>query len=324
MVKHKEIKVGIFSAVALTLLYFGFNYLKGVDFFQRKKIYYAVYDDINQLAISNSVFLNGVTVGRVSNAKILPEKHNHVLVELEIDSDIQLTDDTKAILNSELLGGKSVILHVNPLGKVLNQYDTIKTEVAKGMFDMFSETATPVATDLQTTLRKFSTTIDVINKTFEDLDVVLVRLKNTPYQLNKTLATANDNIAKISNSIQTDAETLNVVLNDLKPTLANFKTLSDSLKRLQLNQTLSKVQQTMTTLNESLAKLKKHDNTMGRLFTEDSVYVNLNKLLVDLDKLSNHLNTTPKDFLSPLGKSKKKVAKELREAEENKRAAAKK
>ena len=322
--KYKEIRVGVFSAVALALLYFGFNYLKGVDFFQTKKIYYAIYEDVNQLTISNPVFVSGYAVGRVSHIKILQEKHNHVLVELEIDSDVKLTDDTKAILNSELLGGKSVVLHINPLGKPLEQYDTVRTEVAKGMFDKFSETATPVATDLQTTLRKFSTTVDILNKNFVKLDVILSKLQRTPDLLNTTLVTANSNIEKLGTSFKTDADNLNIVLNELKPTLANFRTLSDSLKRLQLNQTLNKAQQTLTTLNESLSKLKKHDNTMGRLFTEDSVYVNLNKLLVDLDKLSEHFNTNPKDFFAPFGKSKKKVAKEQSQAEADKKTADKK
>jgi len=35
--RSKEWKVGLFSALSLGLLYLGFNYLKGKDFFQRKK-----------------------------------------------------------------------------------------------------------------------------------------------------------------------------------------------------------------------------------------------------------------------------------------------
>src|SRR6266849_1741058 len=121
--KNKELKVGLFSAVAIVLLYFGFNYLKGIDFFESKKTYYAVYDNINQLAISNPVLVNGYAVGRVSHIKILQEKNNHVLVELEIDSDIVLTDATKAILNSELLGGKSVLLKIGHSNRTLKEKD---------------------------------------------------------------------------------------------------------------------------------------------------------------------------------------------------------
>jgi len=321
-VKYKELKVGLFSAFAIVLLYFGFNYLKGIDFFQSKKIYFAVYDNIDQLTISNPVLVNGYAVGRVSHIKILQNRNNHVLVELEIDSDIELTDSTKAILNSELLGGKSVLLKIAPSKKKLDPGDTLMTQVAKGMFDVLSETATPVATDLQTTLRKFNSTIDNFSKNFEKLDVIFAKLQSTPDLINKTLTTTNSRIEDLSASFKSDAEKVSVTLDELKPILANFKTISDSLKRIQLNQTMAKMQQSLTSLNETLSKFKKNNNTVGRLMTEDSLYVNMNKLIISLNKLAEHMNSNPKHFFAPLGKSKKTVDRDLKNQEEEKKKAA--
>jgi len=101
----KEVKVGLFATVTLVALYFGFNFLKGVDFFSSRTKYYAVYDNVDQLERSNKVLVSGYAVGRVSKISILPKKHNKVLVELEIDSDVILGDSTKAILTSEIIGG---------------------------------------------------------------------------------------------------------------------------------------------------------------------------------------------------------------------------
>jgi phospholipid/cholesterol/gamma-HCH transport system substrate-binding protein len=317
--KNKELKVGLFSAIALVLLYFGFNYLKGVDFFSKKKIYYAIYDNIDQLAVSNPVLINGYAVGRVSRIKILQNRNNHVLVEMEIEADIIITDSTKAILNSELLGGKSVLLSMGRSKKTLSPGDTLRTEVAKGMFDVLSETATPVATDLQTTLRKFNITIDNFSKNFEKLDLILAGLQKTPGLINQTLTTTNNSIEALSGSFKTDAEKINIVLDELKPTLSNFKVISDSLRKIQLNQTLLKTQRTLNSLNETLGKLKKGDNTMGRLLTEDSLYVNLNKLLIGLNQLSNNFNNNPNQFLAPLGKSAKKIERDRKKAAEEKK-----
>ncbi len=322
--KNKEVKVGLFSAITLVLLYFGFNYLKGVDFFETKTTYYAVYDNIDQLAVSNPVLVNGYAVGRVSHIKILQNRNNHVLIEMEIDADIVITDSTKAILNSELLGGKSVLLSMGRSKKKLKPGDTLRTEVAKGMFDVLSETATPVATDLQSTLRKFNSAIDNFSKLFDKLEVTLIKLQRTPDLLNKTLVTANSNIEGLSNSFKTDAEKVSVMLDELKPTLSNFKVLSDSLKKMHLNETLLKMQHTLTSLNESLAKLKKHDNTMGKLLTEDSLYVNLNKLLISLNQLSNNFNNNPNQFLAPLGKSAKKIERDRQHSEDKKKEEASK
>jgi phospholipid/cholesterol/gamma-HCH transport system substrate-binding protein len=220
------------------------------------------------------------------------------------------------------LGGKSVLLKIGHSANKLNPNDTIKTEVAKGMFDVFSETATPVATDLQTTLRKFNEAVDNLSKNFGKLDAIFNKLQATPDLLNKTLITANTKIEDLSASFKNDAEKINATLDELKPTLANFRVLSDSLKRVQLNQTLTKTQQAITALNETLGKFKKNNNTVGRLMTEDSLYVNMNKLMVSLNKLSEHFNTNPKHFMAPLGKSQRKIERDLKKQEEEKKKAA--
>jgi phospholipid/cholesterol/gamma-HCH transport system substrate-binding protein len=318
-VKTREFKVGLFVAMAIVLLYFGFNYLNGIDFFTSVKRYYVVYDNINQLAISNPVLVNGYPVGRVSKIGILQNRNNRVLVELEIDGTIVLTGGTKAILNSELLGGKSVLLTFGQASKNLKDGDTLKAEVAKGMFDVLSETASPVATDLQTTLRKFNTIIDNLTKNSQQLEVIFSKLEKTPDLLNTTLITANGKIEDVSGTLKSVGENFNTTLNELKPTLQNFKTLSDSLKMLKLNHTLSKTQQAISNLNVTLGKLNKGDNTMSKLLTEDTLYVNLNRLIKSLDSLANHLNDNPKHFLSPLGKSKKKIDRDRRRAEEEKK-----
>jgi len=213
-------------------------------------------------------------------------------------------------------------LQIAHSSKKLKPGDTLKTQVAKGMFDVLSETATPVATDLQTTLRKFNTTIDNFGKNFEKLDVIFAKLQSTPDLLNKTLTTTNNRIEDLSLSFKTDAEKVSATLDELKPILANFKTISDSLKRVQLNQTMVKTQQALTALNETLSKFKKNNNTVGRLMTEDSLYVNMNKLILSLNKLSEHLNSNPKHFFAPLGKSKKKVDRDMQKQEEEKKKAA--
>ncbi len=322
--KTKEFKVGLVIALAIVMLYFGFNYLKGIDFFSATNKYYAIYDNIDQLAISNPVLINGYPVGRVSRIQILQNRQHKVLVEFDIESAIKLTDSTTAILNSALLGGKSVLLRIGVSKRLIKPGDTLRSEVAKGMFDVISETATPVATDLQTTLRKFNVIVDNLLKNSKQLEVIFSKLQTTPDLLNKTLATADGKIVELSSTFKKVAENLDGTITELRPTLINFKTLSDSLKVLKLNQTLTKTQQTIANLNQTLSRLNKGDNTMSKLMTEDTLYVNLNKLIKSLDSLAVHLNTNPKHFLAPLGKSKKKIDRDRRKEEELKKAAQKK
>jgi phospholipid/cholesterol/gamma-HCH transport system substrate-binding protein len=148
------------------------------------------------------------------------------------------------------------------------------------------------------------------------LDTVFAGLQGTPMLLNRTLNTANANINDLSTSFKSVAGNLNSSLQDLKPTLANFQTLSDSLKRIELNGTISKAQQSLVKLNETLSRLNKGDNTMSKLMTEDTLYVSLNKALKSIDSLANHFNEYPRHFLAPLGKSRKKIQRELKSEKE--------
>ncbi len=319
--RNKELMVGLFATTAIVILYVGWYFLKGVDLFSTTSKYYVVYENVDNLAVSNQVQVSGFAVGRVSMIQIMQNKTHSVLVEIDIDSKIKLGDSTKAILNSELLGGKYILLSIGDMNHPIKPGDTILSKVAKGMFDVLTESAQPVASDLQSTLRKFNVVIESLAKNSQRLDSIFVKLQKTPDILNATLINANGKIDLLANNYNDVALNLSTTLADLKPILKNFAIISDSLKQIELNKTLLKAQETLTGLTETLAKLKKGDNTVSKLMTEDSLYVNMNKLLLHMDSLVNHINNYPKHFTSPLGKSHKKVERDRRREEEKKKAA---
>jgi phospholipid/cholesterol/gamma-HCH transport system substrate-binding protein len=200
-------------------------------------------------------------------------------------------------------------------GRVLKPKDTLRSDVAKGIMDF----AQPVAANLQVTLRNLNTILEGLARNTNRIDTMFLRLQNTPAILNKTLNTANSNIDGLSESFRAVAGNLNGTLEELKPTLSNFRTLSDSLKMMKLNSTVNKAQQSLGQLNQTLARLNSGDNTVSRLMTEDSLYVNLNQLLNSIDSLAKHFNTNPKHFMAPLGKSQRKIERDLKKQKEQKK-----
>ena len=299
--------------VSLVLLYAGFNYLKGIDFFSSTKKYYAVYTNVDKLMPSNLVYINGYSVGRVSNIQFQQQK-NRVVVEMEINADIILGDSTVALLNGDILGTKFIQLDVGSIANPLKPKDTLRSEIAKGIADFLTE---PVA-DLQTTLRKLNRILDNLGNNSDQLDVIFEGFKSTPKRLNRTLDNANNKLDSLTISIRSVTTKVNRTLDNLQPTISNFRTLSDSLKSVELGGTLRKTQQALAKLNETLDRMNKGDNTMSKLMTEDTLYVNLNKLLLSLDSLSKHFNENPKHFMAPLGKSRKKIEKDLEKQKKEK------
>ncbi len=55
----KEVKIGIAFVVALFILYFGINFLKGINIFKPSNSYTVVFDDVTGLTLSSPVVLNG-------------------------------------------------------------------------------------------------------------------------------------------------------------------------------------------------------------------------------------------------------------------------
>lgn len=314
--------VGIFATVAIVMLYFGFNFLKGIDFFATTAKYYAIYENVDNLQISNPVRVSGFAAGRVSNITIIDNDKHSVLVEIDIDSKLRLGDSTKAILDGELLGGKYILLSIGKVNTALKPGDTVHSEVAKGMFDVLTETAQPVAGNLQSTLRKFDIALEGLTKNSQRLDSIFTKLQKTPDILNMTLRNANGKIDVLSASFTDVSANLNNTLNELRPVIKNFGTLSDTLKRMQLNKTITKTQQTLTNLNTVLTRMQKGDNTVSKLMTEDTLYVNLNRLILRLDTLAKNFNNNPKHFLAPLGKNSGKIQRDRQKEAEKAKAAA--
>ena len=304
--------------IALVMLYFGFNFLKGVDFLSSTNKYYAVYDNVDQLSVSNPVLVNGYAVGRVSYIRILQAKENKVLVEMEINSEIILGDSATAILNSDFLGSKSIFLNIGNKSIPHQPGDTILAEAARGIFDVFAETAEPVADNVQTTLRKLNVVLDNLAINSARLDTMFLKFDYTRILLNRALITTDEKMNELSTSFKLTSDNLSTALRDLHPTIKNFSSFSDSLKRIELNKTLVKTQQTFDNLNATLAKLNSGDNTVSKLMTDDSLYVNLNRLLINLDTLAVHFDRNPKHFLAPLGKNQKRIEKDRKKSAEKK------
>lgn len=106
-----ESKVGIFAAISITILILGYNYLKGRDLFTRTKTYYAVFNTVDGLIASNPVLINGYRIGQVSNVQLLTNDSLKLLVEIEVQSTINVPlNSTIKVFSSDFFGSKSVEL----------------------------------------------------------------------------------------------------------------------------------------------------------------------------------------------------------------------
>ncbi len=310
MALSKEVRVGVFAILAITVLYLGFNYLKGIDFLSKTQKYYVVYADVAGLTRSNPVKISGYNVGRVSNIKLLQNQQNMVLVELDIDTGIILGDTAMAKLNSDLLGSVSIILFPGNLDNPLQPGDTLKSRIDPDLAELFKESAQPISDNLQVTMRKLNILLDDLSGSGAELKKSLASFTKIADNLNARIYENRNTLKNTLSEFEQLSKGLNKTLANLKPTLDNFKVLSDSLSHLELNGTLKRVDALLEELTLAAQLIQNDSSSFGKLMNDDELYESMNRTIANLDTLLVHINENPKHFFAPLGKSKKQIEKE--------------
>jgi len=309
----KEVKVGLIGVIGLLFFYLGSNFLKGIDFFSPVSRYYAVYENVDGLIVANPIIVNGYSVGRVSDIRILQDRDNKILVSMDIDKDLIIGMNSKATLSSnDFLGSKAIVLSIGDINSPINEGDTIMSEIAGGLSELL-EKATPITDNLGVTISRLN---DILASLRGSGDMITTTLDN----LNNVLTNTNDLIDNNEETITTTLENLNSLtddlskkLSDIDPIIKGANDMISNLNMVDFENTFNQIDILLTSMNGVFDDIESGEGgTLSLLLSDDSLYNNLNKTAFDLDKLLQHINENPKHFFAPLGKSRKKIERDLR------------
>lgn len=295
----KEFKIGLFSVIAITLLYIGFNFLKGINFLATTSKYYVIYDNIGGLQVSNSVIIKGLAVGRVSHISYEQLRGNRIIVELDINGNIVLDDSTVAILVSEgFLGGKAIELKMPEIiQNPKTDGDTLRSEIAMGLFESITEQTGPVADDIGALIRQLNTQLE----NFHETELILREtIRKINANLDQTLLLVKENRENFKTTLENITvmtENLRESSAELKPLLAGANVFVDSLTSLELSPALESMTHTMDNLNLLLKNLNEGQGSIGKLLNDDSLYFYLTHAAADLDSLFIDLQEHPKRYV---------------------------
>jgi phospholipid/cholesterol/gamma-HCH transport system substrate-binding protein len=295
----KEVKVGFVAIFAIALSVWGINYLKGTNLFVKSKSVYAIYPKVPGLAVSSPIIINGVQSGVVDDVYFHPDKSSRVIVKLNItESGLKIYKNSIAeLISTDFMGGKAIGLQLGDSGVDIETGDTLQTEFAPSMLEDFSEQMLPIKDraehlmmSMDTTVAKLTTTLDNLNDMFSaqnkrNLTLALSNLKNTLAGFEELSGTLNT-----------------TVKNKLNPAITNFSHLADSLKALQLSETLLKAQTAMDGMTAIMAKMNSGEGTMGKLMTNDSLYNNLTGASREMEELLEDIKLHPKRYFRILSK----------------------
>jgi phospholipid/cholesterol/gamma-HCH transport system substrate-binding protein len=295
----KEFKIGIITIVAGALLYYGFNFLRGSDIFSQSNRYYVIYPNVAGLNVSNPVLFNGLRIGRVSGFT-LQQNANRIVVSVDIDQSFFIgKSDTASLANNDFFGTKAIVIYPGNNPEALKPGDTLRSNIDGDLLSQLE----PVADNLTTTLADINLLLDQLNST--DIKGVVDTLKYSigtiTYKVNSLdVQQPVDSLTMLISNLNRRSQQLEGVIN-------SSQALLDSVNNLPFGLALDNLNKTLELANSLLTSIQSEQGTVGKLMNDDSLYNNLNKVLLDLDELIIHFNNYPKDFLKPLGRKNKKL-----------------
>ena len=90
--------------VAILFLFFGFSLEKNIN--SKNISISAIFENVTGLSVGDKVKISGIAVGKIRNFNLEKDEFE-VMVELEVDKEINIPDDSTAkISSSSLFGGK--------------------------------------------------------------------------------------------------------------------------------------------------------------------------------------------------------------------------
>jgi phospholipid/cholesterol/gamma-HCH transport system substrate-binding protein len=292
----KNFLIGLTVIAGIALLYWGIEYLKGVNLFKPANYYYAVFDRVDGLNIAAPVTVNGFQVGQVRDIEY-NYATNKIQVELNLDKEFKVPEGSIVNSASELLGGGKLELVLGNSKKYLNVGDKIPTQRISGLMDKVGADLMPQVTAM---LPKLDSILGSVNTVLSNpaLNRSVSRLDNITAQLDASASQLKTLMASLNNSVPSMVGNVNGVAGELKNTVSNLSDFSSSLKELPLKATVDNLGQTINNLKQLTSKLNDKDSSLGLLLSDKQLYNNATQAIASLEALLADIKQNPKKYIT--------------------------
>ena len=270
----REFKVGVLAIVCLGILYFGFNFLKGINIFSPTKVYVGTFDRINGLTAQAPVYIKGYQVGLVESIQYDFKQIPAFTVNVSIDKTIELPRGTQmALVADGLLGGGAIELQLPLMPNRAMPYqkgDTLPTHIEPGLIDNLQ---TGLLANLDSLLNEANTLLASLNEQLNE-GSIYATLQHIE-QITRDLTVSSKDIRALTHN------QLPAIMDKADATIEGLNDIINDVKAADIQGTVGKVDSTIGTLN---AALQSQEGTVGMLLNDKTLYENLNMALEDLDK----------------------------------------
>lgn len=275
-----ETKVGLFTIIAgIALLYMSFK-TAGVSFFgdEERMRFYINFTSIAGVEEMSKVSLSGVEIGQVELIE-LEDDHAKVTIKLTRDAIIR-KDSTATIKTAGLLGESYIaLIQGSKTAAWLKDGETLEKSVSAPDIGDLMGSIKEIITENREALNKLLTNLLSISNEFvktapvlsENLERAVVSLREVIEENRGNLGEAIENTKKLMAEFR---DMLKENRANIKSTFGNIAGASAKMDDLMVSLgNMSK------SIEKVAGKIERGEGTIGKLVTEDEIYVNLNKTL---------------------------------------------
>ncbi len=306
----KEFIIGAVVIIALALLYWGFNFLKGEDVFSKERIFIAVYKDVGGLEKMNPVSINGLVVGQVRDMYFGTGGDATVVIELIIKNPIPIPiNSTAKIYSSDLLGSKAVEIKLGTPGEYAQPGDTLLSEVEVSLKEEVNRQLQPIKSKAEDLMQSIDTVLIMLQRLFGDANTENIaksvehiansfeNLESTTSTLDTLISGQKSRMERIFENIESITFNLKNNQDNFNNIIANFSSLSDTLASARVSETLQSVNNAMKEIAAITNRINRGEGSIGMLVNNDSLYIELDKSARELNLLLEDIRQNPKKYV---------------------------
>lgn len=311
----KEIKAGLIAILAIVGFVMLFQFTKGKSIFSSDNIFYAKYDNVEGLEVSNPVFINGLKVGRVDDIKPITNAEGKIsfVVKASIDKGYSFSKkSTLEIYEQGLMSGTA--MRINPVyGADLAQSgDTLAANYKLSMMASLGSEVGPMKEQMQSVLKNADSLLTNSNKIMDaqnraEIRALLISLNKTMASLEATSKQANTLLSDNNPRVQQMLDNASLATTSAKDAMDKYGKVAEQIDINQLNGAISKLSEASTNLNILMSGIQSGEGSLGKLAKDEQLYQNLSNTARSLDSLLVDVKANPKRYIniSVFGKSTK-------------------
>lgn len=290
----KEFIIGISVIVAALILFFGIEYLKGINLFKPANFYVAHYDNVAGLEVSAPVSIDGYKVGQVREINFDYENPGKIEVLFALNKSLRLPKDSRAVISSSLLSGAYVEIKLGKSSEKLPVGGTVEGSTTPDMMASLSDNVMPAIGQIMPRVDSLLVSLNTLVSdpallsSIQRLDDITADVSSATKGLNTVM---NRQVPGIMGSAGRAASNLDSITR-------NLGALSYQLKHLPINTTVENVNELTGNLAKFSEQLNNANSTLGKLTNDPELYNRLNRVTSDIDSLILDIQKNPKRYIS--------------------------